>query len=328
MKSIKYYSKKVSQSIGKGIKKTSRIIWSFIFGLLGFFVSQAIYFGEYSLFHISLLGETIISAIFFLLIYFFGKLIISSIGRWLETLVGNTLLKILNEFWRVQSNRLVESIRRADTTKEKVENVKDVNSNIIPGAVVLDTSTIIDGRILSVIKTGFMNSQIVVTQNVVDELQHMADKSDTLKRQKGRRGLDTLKDIRKACGKGLFYIADLNDSTADVDKSLVSFCKKTKSRIATVDYNLNKTAQVAGIKVLNINLLANEIKTNLLPGDTMIVKLVQKGKEEKQAVAYLEDGTMLVVKDADAFVGKHKEIKVEKVLQTSAGRMIFAGLNQ
>ena len=271
------------------------------------------------------LGEGVIACALFLLTYFFGKVLITSIGSAFENFVVKTFRKVLNELWKVQYSRILEVISKENKAVPAVEIEKKLV--YIPSSIVLDTSTIIDGRILGVIQTGFLDGAIIVPQNVIDELQHMADKSDALKRHKGRRGLDTLKEIRKSMPKGVFSVVDLKSKPEDVDKSLVSYCKKHNAKIATVDYNLNKAAQVSGVKVLNINRLANEIKTNLLPGEVMIVKLVQKGKEGDQAVAYLEDGTMLVVKNAAEHVGLHKEVRVEKVLQTSAGRMIFAELN-
>jgi len=303
----------------------STIIWSIVVGLIGLYLSESIYFKEKSLFSIPFLGEVLIACILFLLTYFFGKALVHSIGLAFENFVIKTLRTVLNEFWRVQYARLVDVISRENKVLVVPEPVK--SKEYSPPAIVLDTSTIIDGRILGVIQTGFLDAPIIVSQNVIDELQHMADKSDALKRQKGRRGLDALKEIRKSMPKDVFTVVDLKSKPEDVDKSLVSYCKKYKAKIATVDYNLNKAAQVSGVKVLNINRLANEIKTNLLPGEIMIVKLVQKGKEDGQAVAYLEDGTMLVVKNASEYVGSHKEVKVGKVLQTSAGRMIFAELN-
>lgn len=304
----------------------STIIWSFLVGLIGLSLSKSIYFNEQYLFSIPFLGEVLIACISFLLTYFFGAILIHSISRAFENFVVKTFRTVLNEFWRVQYARLIDAISKETKSKPQKDDTKiDIPYSSLP--IVLDTSTIIDGRILGVIQTGFLDAQIIVPQNVIDELQHMADKSDAFKRQKGRRGLDALKDIRKSMPKGAFTVVDLKTKPDEVDKSLVLYCKKNKAKIATVDYNLNKAAQVSGVKVLNINRLANEIKTNLLPGEIMIVKLVQKGKEEGQAVAYLEDGTMLVVRNASEHVGAHKEVKVSKVLQTSAGRMIFAELN-
>ena len=136
-----------------------------------------------------------------------------------------------------------------------------------------------------------------------------------------------MKDIKAAVGKNNFKVVDLKAGTEPVDKSLIEFCRTNKCKLATVDFNLNKVGQVAGVKILNINSLANEIKTNLLPGESLLVKLVQSGKEENQAIGYLEDGTMIVIKNASEYIGESKEVTVEKVLQTSAGRMVFAIIN-
>ena len=182
-----------------------------------------------------------------------------------------------------------------------------------------------------VLKAGFLEGKIIVTQSALDELKNMADKkNDPLKRDKGRRGLDILNQIKKLAGKNNFEVVSINVSkkiNGAVDKSILDFCVKVKARIATLDFNLNKESQVYGVKVLNVNKLANEIKMNLAPGDLVILKLLQEGKETGQCVGYLEDGTMIVVRDSIDFLGQHKEVIIEKVIQTDAGRMVFAHLS-
>lgn len=315
----------INNSYSKYIRPNARYLWSLGIATLAFILSRQFYFKESPLFSIHYLGETLIEASVFVVLFFYGGISLRMIGRGLENFFVGVLYqaytRAYTEFWKVQTARLVEAIKRDEPQLSlvKVEYPRD--------SVVLDTSTIIDGRILGAIRTGFLDNPIIVSQNVIDELQHMADKSNDMKRQKGRRGLDTLKDIRKACGKNNFKVVDLKAGSEPVDKSLVEFCKTHKCKLATVDYNLNKVAQVAGVKILNINSLANEIKTNLLPGESLLIKLVQTGKEENQAVGYLEDGTMIVIKNASEYVGESKEVTVEKVLQTSAGRMVFAVIN-
>lgn len=315
----------LNKSYQKYIRTNSRYLWSLAIATLSFVLSRHYYFKDHPLFSIPYLGATLVEAVVFLLLFFYGGISLRFIGKWLENFFVGVLYqaytRAYTEFWKVQTARLVEAIKRdePELSLVKVEYPRD--------SIVLDTSTIIDGRILGAIRTGFLDNPIIVSQNVIDELQHMADKSNDMKRQKGRRGLDALKDIRKLCGKNNFKVVDLKAGSEPVDKSLVEFCRTHKCKLATVDFNLNKVAQVAGVKVLNINSLANEIKTNLIPGESLFVKLVQIGKEEDQAVGYLEDGTMIVIKNASEYVGENKEVTVEKVLQTSAGRMIFAVIN-
>lgn len=307
----------------KFIRPYTKYYWSSLFGILGFVISNLIHFGHSPLLKIPLFGEVLIGAILFLIIYFVGKKTLNYAGLWIENFVTNLIQKVLYDFLRYQTQRIIDTIKR-ETPKIETPVVQEFKYE---GGVVLDTSCIIDGRILAVVETGFLDSLIVVSQNVLDELQYMADKSDSLKRQRGRRGLDLLKQIQKKVSKNKFKIVNLKTRPDEVDKSLVEFCKTNKCKIATVDFNLNKVAQLAGVKVLNVNELANEIKLNFLPGELFTIKLIQLGKEETQAVGYLQDGTMVVVKDASTFVGMDKEIIVDKVLQTSAGKMIFASLN-
>lgn len=308
------------------IQPNARFLWSLGFATLAFILTRQFYFKDNPLLGFPYIGETLIEGAVFALLYLYGAIMIQNIGKWFENFVVRVLFqaytRAYTEFWKIQTARLVEAIK-----KEQPPELSMIKVEFPPDSVVLDTSTIIDGRILGVIETGFMDNLILVPQNVLDELQHMADKSNDLKRQKGRRGLDTLKDIRRSVSKDKFRIVDLKSAPEDVDKSLVEFCKKNNCKLATVDFNLNKVGQVAGVRVLNINKLANEVKTNLLPGEMLHIKLVQTGKEENQAVGYLEDGTMIVIKNASAYVGETKDVIVEKVLQTSAGRMVFANIN-
>lgn len=314
--------KKIPAVLGEFISRHQRVFWSLLTGIIAVLISQTSYFKDHPLFDVRYLAEGLIFLLIVSLTYLYGIDITKAIGRWLEVKVTRTLSRILYEFWQVQTQRLVDAIRRQD--RETRELRKKLEESVGNNAVVLDTSVLIDGRILGAIRTGFLDSTIVVTQNVVDELQYMADKKSTVKRKKGRRGLDILKEIKKACGKKKFKLVDLKTQPEEVDGSLVKYCKEHKAKIATVDYNLNKAAQVGDVPVLNVNQLANEIRMNILPGETLKLKLVQKGKEEGQALAYLDDGTMVVVKNASGLIGKTCKVIVEKVLQTEAGKMIFS----
>jgi uncharacterized protein YacL len=188
---------------------------------------------------------------------------------------------------------------------------------------ILDTSVIIDGRIADICETGFMDGIMVIPQFVLKELQQVADSADSLKRNRGRRGLDILQKIRKMSG------LDVNISEIDfpevreVDLKIIELAKNLGAKIVTNDFNLNKVAQLRGVQVLNINELANALKPVVLPGEFMRVFILKEGKEYNQGVAYLDDGTMVVVDNARKLIGKNVDVTVTSVLQTTAGKMIF-----
>ena len=188
---------------------------------------------------------------------------------------------------------------------------------------VLDTSVIIDGRIADICKTGFVEGPLVIPNFVLEELRHIADSSDALKRAKGRRGLDMLNIIRKELDIEVEISSRDYDDIAEVDDKLVRLAQELYGCVVTNDYNLNKVATLQGVIVLNINELANAIKPVVLPGEKMVVTVVKDGKEQNQGVAYLDDGTMIVVENGRRFIGETIEVEVTSVIQTNAGRMIF-----
>ncbi len=189
---------------------------------------------------------------------------------------------------------------------------------------ILDTSAIIDGRIVDICKTGFLEGVIVVAGFVLEELRHIADSPDLLKRNRGRRGLDVLNKIQKEMDTPVqIYEGDFED-IAEVDSKLVKLAKTIKGKIITNDFNLNKVCELQGIAVLNINELANAVKPVVLPGEEMAAQIIKDGKETGQGIAYLDDGTMIVVEGGRRFIGETLDVLVTSVLQTAAGRMIFA----
>ena len=189
---------------------------------------------------------------------------------------------------------------------------------------ILDTSVIIDGRIADICKTGFIEGTLVIPEFVLEELQHIADSSDLLKRNRGRRGLDILNKIQKELDvKVLIYEGDFEDIT-EVDSKLVRLAKALQAKVITNDFNLNKVCELQGVSVLNINDLANSVKPVVLPGEEIPVHVIKDGKEYGQGIAYLDDGTMIVVEGGREYIGSTIEVLVTSVLQTSAGRMIFA----
>jgi len=192
---------------------------------------------------------------------------------------------------------------------------------------ILDTSVIIDGRILDIVRTGFLEGSLLVPAFVLEELRHIADSPDVLRRNRGRRGLDVLNSIQKESGAKVEIIRRDYDDQSEVDSKLVRLAQELKAKILTNDYNLNKVCEVQGVSVLNINELANSVKPVVLPGEEMSIQVMREGKEYGQGVAYLEDGTMIVVEQGRKHIGGDTvAVIVTSVLQTSAGRMIFAKL--
>lgn len=194
---------------------------------------------------------------------------------------------------------------------------------------IFDTSVIIDGRIADIMKTGFIEGTIVIPEFVLVELRHIADSSDSLKRNRGRRGLDILNKIQNDYGIEIYNTTAEKalDEIPEVDVKLLKLAQIMNGKVVTNDFNLNKVAAIKGVAVLNINELANTLKPVVLPGENMELFLVKEGKENNQAVAYLDDGTMIVVEEGRKFIGKNIKVLVTSVLQTSAGRMIFAKPN-
>jgi len=193
---------------------------------------------------------------------------------------------------------------------------------------ILDTSVIIDGRVADLCETGFLEGTFLVPQFILHELQHIADSSDSLKRARGRRGLDILNKIQKMVDIDVRIVEDDFLHVKDVDSKIVVLAKKVGAKIITNDLNLNKVAELQGVRVLNINELCNALRPVVLPGETIRVFVLKEGKEAGQGVAYLDDGTMIVVDNAKRCIGRNVDVVVTSVLQTTAGRMIFTRLKE
>lgn len=191
---------------------------------------------------------------------------------------------------------------------------------------ILDTSVIIDGRIIDILKTEFIEGKIVIPIFVLEELRHIADSSDALKRNRGRRGLDILNEIQAQLEVDVEIVEKDYKSIKEVDSKLLKLAEELNGAIVTNDYNLNKVANFQKVNVLNINELANSVKPIVLPGEEMQLLIVKEGKENSQGIGYLNDGTMIVVENGKKYVGEMKDIVVTTVLQTAAGRMIFGKL--
>ncbi len=216
-----------------------------------------------------------------------------------------------------------------------IRDFKDVKDAVLKTAraeqcrnyKVIDTSSLIDGRILDVSKTGFIDGTFAIPTFVLHELQHIADSQDPLKRVKGRRGLDILKELREDKNINIEFTDVDYPNLKEVDAKLIAFAKEKNGKIITTDFNLNKVAQVRNIAVLNINDLVKALRPILVPGETMTVLITKEGREKNQGIAYMDDGTMVVVEDAMKLVGSELEVVVTSILQTSSGRMIFAKIN-
>lgn len=190
--------------------------------------------------------------------------------------------------------------------------------------IVVDTSAIIDGRIAEIVESGFIYGTLVIPRFVLDELQHIADSSDTLRRNRGRRGLEILARMQKQPSTPVEIVEDAVPEVAEVDAKLVALARTRSRVILTNDFNLNRVAELQGVRVMNINSLANAVKPAVLPGEELKVRVIQEGKEAGQGVGFLDDGTMIVVEGGARLIDKDVDVAVTRVLQTVAGRMIFA----
>jgi len=219
----------------------------------------------------------------------------------------------------------VFSLNRGGKKKDSASDEEEASLEAsAPSYKLLDTSVIIDGRIADICQTGFLEGIILIPQFVLEELQHIADSSDALKRNRGRRGLDVLNRIQKDIPVEVqMYEGDFED-IQEVDSKLIKLAKVLNGVIVTNDFNLNKVCEFQNVQVLNINDLANAVKPVVLPGEEMNVLVIKDGKEQNQGIAYLDDGTMIVVEEGRDYIGKQIDVLVTSVLQTSAGRMIFA----
>jgi uncharacterized protein YacL len=215
-------------------------------------------------------------------------------------------------------------MQKKSDSKTKLDKLKPMKLSKNESRILVDTSAIIDGRIGDIVATGFIPGALIVPRFVLAELQNIADSEDPLRRGRGRRGLEILNEMRLNDALKLDIIEEDPKDIKEVDHKLVYLAKKYKSNILTTDYNLNRVATIEGVKILNINELANSIRAVVLPGEIMKVAVVQAGKEKGQGVGYLPDGTMIVVDGGDKMIGKDVECEVTRIFQTVAGKMIFA----
>jgi uncharacterized protein YacL len=203
-------------------------------------------------------------------------------------------------------------------------NEHDTGTAVGDPHIVVDTSAIIDGRIAEIVESGFIYGTLVIPRFVLDELQHIADSSDTLRRNRGRRGLEILARMQKEPATPVEIVEDEVADVVEVDAKLVALARTRSRVILTNDFNLNRVAELQGVRVMNINSLANAVKPAVLPGEELRVRVIQEGKEAGQGVGFLDDGTMIVVEGGARHIDRDVDVAVTRVLQTVAGRMIFA----
>ena len=270
----------------------------------------------------------LIGAIIGLIIAFFISTLVSSLGMGVTGSVLNTLIYFaLGMSGYALIGRRWEEVPLPPSFKRLNERSASKHSTGIPPKV-LDTSVLIDGRIFDICRTGFIDGSLTVSRFVLEELQHLSDSADSLKRTRGRRGLDMLKRIQSETQIEV-RIDDTDFPDApDVDIKLLKLAQPGGGSSVTTDYNLSRVAAVSGIRVLNINELAKTLKPVLLPGDEMTVQIVREGKEQAQGVAFMDDGTMIVIENGRHLIGQSALVIVTTVLQTSAGRMIFTKVKQ
>lgn len=222
----------------------------------------------------------------------------------------------------------VMALRGKDEFNIIIPYVKFRRQDTKEGVVLLDTSAIIDGRIQDVYKTNFLLGRLVVPRFVLMELQRLSDSADDLKRERGRRGLELLRIMQEDPKMDVHIHEDELSGDEDVDTKLILLSKLMDARICTTDFNLSRTAELQGVDVLNVNELVHAVKSVLFSGDQIIVKLIKEGKEQNQAIGYMDDGTMIVVSDAKEKIGQEVQVDVTSVLQTAAGKMIFAKVSK
>ncbi len=253
---------------------------------------------------------------------FVGTVVCGGLGVTLAVQRKNDLSHLIQANF---ANRRARDREREEERQKEKESDKEHASQLQPVTqILLDTSAIIDGRIADISQTGFVSGALLVPRFVLNELQRIADSADTMRRNRGRRGLEMLNRLQKDTTVPIEITdADVED-VAEVDGKLVKMARTLHCPIITNDFNLNRVAELQGVKVLNINELANAVKPVLLPGEDIFIKIMQDGKELGQGVGYLDDGTMIVVEGGRQFMGMTIEVSVTRVLQTVAGRMIFA----
>lgn len=290
-----------------------RLVWAFIIATFAAIYSQLIppLFGE---------SAFIIRVLLTLAAAGLGYVIFPPIARSIKVITMTMVNFVIH---RVSSEVLNQVVRFSRPNNPFNNSTPQVGSVALTKPLILDTSAIIDGRILDIAQTNFLSGLILVPKFVLVELQQVADSSDDLKRARGRKGFETVEELKKLKGIRV-EVWDKDQNGKGVDEKLMNLTKNLHGKIITTDFNLNKMASVSNIAVLNVNDLANAVKVVSLPGENMEVKIVHLGKDKTQGIGYLDDGTMVVVSKVAEKIGQKLSVEVTKNIQTPAGRMIFA----
>lgn len=325
-----------------------RLIFFFLCGAAGIYVfSRGL--GSPALFYVGILGGVFTAAMGFLLEYSLRRVHLSvilggAIGLLAGVLAAGLLSVVAGAMLPGRPEALVAprvfvflilaylgfTIGLKLGANFKGQKIGTLGGPAVSGAAykLLDTSVIIDGRIADLCETGFLEGTFIIPHFILEELQHIADSSDSLKRARGRRGLDILNRVQKMVDIEVTIVDTDFPHIREVDSKLVALAREMDARIITNDLNLNKVAELQGVRVLNINELCNALRPVVLPGEAMRVFILKEGKEAGQGIGYLDDGTMIVVDNAKRFIGKTIDVAVTSVLQTTAGRMIFTRLRE
>jgi len=295
------------------LRQTFRLIWALIFATFAAIFSQLIppIFGEQSF---------IIRTLLTLAAAGIGYVVFPNAARWVRVITMTTFNFVVHRVSAEVSSQLAKFTRSNASFPHSTGQVGAVS---LTRPLILDTSAVIDGRVLDVTKTGFINGLVLIPQFVLIELQQVADSSDDLKRQRGRRGFEVVEELKKNKIIRL-EIWDKDSGGKTVDEKLINLAKALHGKILTTDFNLNRLATLSNIPILNINDLANAVKTVALPGESLQIKIVHLGKDKSQGVGYLADGAMVVVADCAEKIGQTIKTEVTKNIQNPAGRMIFA----
>ncbi len=293
----------------------ARLVLAILLGLIGFLVAQPV--AEFFLLPVR--ESQIISAGVLALVGFAS---FAQIATWVVNTTATLTRQLISRIASETINQFTHLTSAGLTLLPNQRNREDKNIKL-SNPIILDTSAIIDGRILDIAKTGFLSGILMVPDFVLRELQQVADSSDDQKRARGRRGFEIIEELKKTPGVNL-QVWERDLSGKAVDDKLLRLSKILKGRVLTCDFNLNRVASVQGVSILNVNDLANALKTVAVPGDKLTIKVLNPGKDKTQGVGYLNDGTMVVVKDGADLVGKSVEVEVTRMLQVPAGRMIFA----
>ncbi len=333
----------IGDSLGQ-LNETLRLTYSLTFGLVGALVGLVLtpYFTVRPMRALrSLLGRIAAETLFAALLGLVSGLVVAALLAFPLSLLPDLLGKIMPFVGVLLFGYLGVSIfvmRQGDImgmlssiTHRNGDNggTNGVGSNWskMNRTILLDTSVIIDGRIADIASTGFLPGTLLIPRFVLNELQYVADSPDGLRRQRGRRGMEVLSALQKDPNV-MVRISDIDvDGIREVDSKLVVLGRQLRCPVLTNDYNLNRVAELQGVTVLNINELANAVKSVVLPGEVLHINIIQEGKEREQGVGYMEDGTMVVIENGRDQIGEYADVSVTKVLQTAAGRMIFARLS-